>query len=48
MVLEGSPLKGLLARSVIVADEDGKVIYTQLVDEIKTEPDYASAIKALG
>ena len=48
VVLEGSPLKGLLARSVIVADEDGKVIYTQLVDEIKTEPDYDSAISALG
>lgn len=48
LVLEGSPLKGLLARTVIVADEDGKITYTQLVDEIKTEPDYDSAIKALG
>lgn len=48
VTLQGSPLEGLLARSVVVADENGKVIYTQLVDEIKTEPDYASAIKALG
>lgn len=41
------PLRGLLARTVIVLDEDGKVIYSQLVDEIKTEPDYDAAIAAL-
>ena len=38
---------GLLARAVIVADEDGKVVYTQLVDEITTEPDYDAAVNAL-
>ncbi|MCW4465181.1 thiol peroxidase [Glutamicibacter sp. MNS18] len=42
------PLRGLLARTVIVLDEDGKVIYSQLVPEIKTEPDYDAAIAALG
>ena len=42
------PLAGLLARSVVVLDEKGTVTYTQLVDEIKTEPDYDSAIAALG
>ena len=47
LTLQGSPLKGLLARAVIVADEDGKVIYTQLVDEITTEPDYDKAVNAL-
>ncbi len=47
LVLEGSPLKGLFARTVIVADEDGKVTYTQLVDEVTTEPDYDAAIAAL-
>jgi len=41
------PLRGLLARTVIVLDEEGKVIYTQLVPEIKTEPDYDAAIAAL-
>lgn len=45
--LEGSPLKGLLARAVIVADENGKVVYEQLVPEITTEPDYDAAIAAL-
>lgn len=47
VTLEGSPLKGLLARSVVVADEDGKVLYTELVDEITTEPDYDAALEAL-
>lgn len=45
--LEDGPLKGLNARSVVVIDESGKVIYTQLVNEIVDEPDYASALKAL-
>ena len=42
------PLAGLLARSVVVLDEKGTVTYTQLVDEITTEPDYDSATAALG
>ena len=41
------PLRGLLARTVIILDEEGKVIYSQLVPEIKTEPDYDAAIAAL-
>ena len=39
---------GLLARSVVVVDTDGTVKYTQLVDDITTEPDYDSAVAALG
>ncbi|NLA28214.1 MAG: thiol peroxidase [Propionibacterium sp.] len=42
------PLKGLLARSVVIVDTDGTVMYTQLVPEIKTEPDYDAAVAALG
>ena len=41
------PLAGLLARSVVVLDETGKVAYTQVVPEITTEPDYDAAIAAL-
>ena len=41
------PLEGLLARAVVVLDEDGKVVHTQLVDEITTEPDYDAAVAAL-
>jgi len=40
-------LEGLTARAVIVLDEDDKVIYSQLVDEITTEPDYDAALAAL-
>lgn len=45
--LEGSPLAGLLARAVIVADADGVVKYVELVPEITTEPDYDAALAAL-
>lgn len=41
------PLAGLLARAIIVLDEDRKVVYSQLVDEITHEPDYEAAIAAL-
>lgn len=41
------PLKGLYARSVVIVDETGKVIYTQLVPEIAQEPDYDSALAHL-
>ena len=47
LTLQGSPLQGLLARAVVVADENGKVVYTQLVEEITTEPDYGAAVNAL-
>ncbi|MAE87378.1 MAG: lipid hydroperoxide peroxidase [Flammeovirgaceae bacterium] len=45
--MTSGPLKSLTARSVVVLDEEGKVTYTQLVDEIVDEPDYDSALKAL-
>ncbi|AKE41335.1 lipid hydroperoxide peroxidase [Corynebacterium kutscheri] len=47
LVLAGSPLQGLLARSVIIADGSGKIVYTQLVNEITDEPDYDAALAAL-
>ena len=39
---------GLLARSIVVVDEDGNVLHSQLVPEIATEPDYDAAVAALG
>lgn len=42
------PLAGLLARSVVVIDKSGKVVYTELVPEITQEPDYDKAMKAIG
>lgn len=41
------PLAGVLARSVVVLDENAEVTYTQLVPEIGTEPDYDSVLAAL-
>ena len=42
------PMKGLLARAVIVIDADGTVAHSQLVPEIGEEPDYDAAVAALG
>jgi thiol peroxidase len=41
------PMAGLLARAVVVIDEQGKIKYTQLVPAIGQEPDYEAALKAL-
>jgi thiol peroxidase len=41
------PLKGLLARAVVVLDESGTVIHSELVPEIAQEPDYSAALGAL-
>ena len=40
-------LAGLLARAVVVVDENGKVLHTELVPEIGQEPNYDAAISAL-
>ena len=37
-------LKGLLARVVIAIDESGKIIYSELVQEIGQEPNYGAVI----
>jgi len=42
--LTDSALAGLIARSVVVVDESGKVVYTELVPEIANEPDYDAAL----
>ena len=39
-------MQHLLARAIIVVNAEGKVTYTQLVDEITTEPDYDAALEA--
>lgn len=41
-------LAGLMARSVVVLDENGKVIHSQLVPSIGQEPDYDAAVASLG
>ncbi len=47
VTITDSPMQGLLSRAIVVADESGKVIYTEQVPEITQEPDYEKAIAAL-
>ena len=44
---QDGPLAGLLARAVVVIDETGKILYTELVPEITQEPNYEAALAAL-
>ncbi len=41
------PLAGLMARSVVVIDESGTVVHSQLNAETVEEPDYDTALAAL-
>ena len=47
VAIADGPLKGLAARAVVVIDENDNVIFSQLVDEITTEPDYEAALAVL-
>lgn len=47
LTMVDGPLKGLLARAVVVVDEKGSVKHTQLVPEIADEPNYDAALAAL-
>lgn len=40
------PLEGLLSRAVVVTDANGKVVYTEQVAEVGSEPDYDKALAA--
>ena len=40
-------LAGITARAVVVIDENDKVVYAELVPEIKQEPNYEKALAAL-
>ena len=47
VTMTDGPLKGLLARAVVVVDGAGKVLHTELVPEIAQEPDYNAALAVL-
>lgn len=47
VLITDGPLAGLCARAVVVLDEGNKVVYTQLVPEIASDPDMDAAIAAL-
>ena len=48
VTLADSGFAGLFARAVVVLDEDGTVLHSQLVPEIAQEPDYDAAVASLG
>lgn len=41
------PLTGVSARAVIVLDENDKILHSELVSEIRNEPNYDAALAAL-
>lgn len=47
LTIQDGPLEGLHSRAVVVLDEDGHVLYTEQVADIKDEPDYNNALAAL-
>tara|TARA_R110002111_G_scaffold77045_5_gene122277 strand:+ start:1562 stop:2062 length:501 start_codon:yes stop_codon:yes gene_type:complete len=47
LTFKTGPLETLLSRCIVVIDTDGKIIHTEQVAEIKDEPNYEAALKAL-
>jgi len=47
LLITDGPLQGLLARAVIVIDEGYEIIYSELVPEIKQEPNYEALLASL-
>lgn len=46
VLMVDGPLKGLLARCVVIINPEGYISYTELVPEIGQEPDYQTAINS--
>jgi thiol peroxidase len=47
VAIESGPIAGLTARAVIVLDENNRVLHSELVSEIKNEPNYEAALAVL-
>jgi len=47
VAIQDGPLAGLTARAVVVLDENNKVLHSELVGEIKEEPNYEAALSVL-
>ncbi|TBV10074.1 thiol peroxidase [Phytopseudomonas dryadis] len=47
VALTSGPLAGVAARAVVVLDENDKVLHSELVAEIGSEPNYAAALAVL-
>ena len=47
VAFHGNVMEGLCARAVVVLDADNTVLHSELVSEVKQEPDYDAALAAL-
>ena len=47
VALCNSAMEGLCARAVVVLDADNRVLHSELVSELKNEPDYDAALAVL-
>ena len=47
VLITDGPLAGITARAIVVIDENDKVVHTEMVPEIKQEPNYDKALAAL-
>lgn len=47
LLMQDGPLQGLLARAVVVINEEGRIVHTELVPDIVQEPNYEAALKTL-
>lgn len=47
VLMKDGPLAGLLARTVVVVDEEGMIAYVEVVPEVTQEPDYDKALAAV-
>ena len=47
VAIESGPIAGVSARAVVVLDENNRVLHSELVGEIKDEPNYEAALASL-
>jgi thiol peroxidase len=47
VMIQGGPLAGLLARAVVIIDTKGKVAYSELVEEIGSDPNFGAALQVV-
>ncbi|NOR36002.1 MAG: thiol peroxidase [Woeseiaceae bacterium] len=46
-IVEG-PLAGMFSRAIVVLDENNTVVHIEQIEDIRNEPNYGAAFKALG
>ena len=48
MQIVDGPFAGMFSRAIVVLDENNTVVHQEHIEELSTEPNYASALQALG